>query len=153
MIKNKNKIKFEISAGGIVFRKVGRDCQIAFLLDPYKKWTFAKGHPTSRQESLEDAALRETREEMGLKNLRVVEKLGKIDLWFWRKLQGKKVLIHKPVYYFLMQAPADAQMRPERAEKISKTRWVDINEAIKFSSYKNIHPLLKKAILKINKLP
>ncbi|MEW6407677.1 MAG: NUDIX domain-containing protein [Patescibacteria group bacterium] len=149
----KQKVKFEISAGGIVFRKTRSEFQIAFLLDPYKKWTFAKGHPKSRRESLKDAALRETQEEMGLRSLKVIEKLGKIDLWFWQNLRERKVLIHKPVYYFLMQTKASASgMSPQKSEKIFKTKWVDIEKAIGFSSYKNVRPLIKKAILKIKKL-
>lgn len=143
------KVKFEISAGGIVFKKDGSKIQIAFLLDPYKKWTFAKGHPLNRNESLETAAMRETREELGLKKLRVVEKLGKIDLWF----KKKGVLIHKPVHYFLMQAPSGAKLFPQKKEKIFQAKWVDINKSIEFSGYKNIRPLLKKATLIIKKQP
>jgi len=145
----KKKFKFEISAGGIVFRKIGGKVEIAFLLDPYKKWTFAKGHPLNRSESLEMAAMRETKEELGLNKLRVVEKLGKIDLWF----KKKEVLIHKPVHYFLMQAQNSAKLFPQKKEKIFKAKWVDIDEAVQFSDYKNIRPLLKKAILIIKKQP
>lgn len=140
----RRKVKFEISAGGIVSRKIGHNYQIAFLLDPYEKWTFAKGH-LEKGESLEAAAEREVEEEMGLRNLKIINKLGKIDFWFrWR---GK--LIHKLVYYFLMEAPTHSKPKPQKKEGITKIKWVDINEAMDFCSYKNIKPLLKKAISKI----
>lgn len=140
-----NKVKFEISAGGIVFRKTRRGSDIAFILDPYKKWTFAKGHP-KKGESLAACAKRETEEETGLKNLKMIEKLGKIDLWFWRK----GFLIHKPVYYFLMMSPNErARMRPQRKEKIFKAAWIEIDKALAFSGYKNVRPLLKRAISEI----
>lgn len=152
MPQNKKKVKFEISAGGIVFKKLKiKDerlkAMIAFILDPYRHWAFPKGH-IKKGEKVISAALRETKEETGICDLKIIDKLGKMDFWF----QQKGVLIHKLVYYFLMQTPDHSEMQPQKKEKIFKARWIEIDRALDFCGYKNTKPILKKAILKIKKL-
>jgi ADP-ribose pyrophosphatase YjhB (NUDIX family) len=134
-------MKLEITAGGIVCQKTNKGIKIAFILDPYNKWAFAKGH-VEKGEKTASAALRETQEEMGISDLKLIEKLGSIDLWF----RQKNVLIHKIVYYFLMEAMAGVKTHPQRKEKIKAVKWVDLDHALEFASYKDIKPLLKKAI-------
>lgn len=133
--------KLEISAGGIVYKKTPHGYKILFVLDPFGKWTFPKGH-VEKGEKIKDAALRETREEAGLKDLRVVLDLGKIDYWF----RWKGELVHKLVYFFLIEAPFSAQAMPQKKEGISEVRWVDLDKALEFSSYKDIRRALKKGI-------
>ncbi len=62
--------KNELSAGGVVFKYMNGRVMIGFILDPYKKWIFAKGH-VEEGETIKQAAVRETKEEMGLKALRI----------------------------------------------------------------------------------
>lgn len=134
-------MRLEISAGGIVFQKTKKGIKIAFLLDPFNKWTFPKGH-VEKGEKTASAALRETREEMGIEDLKIVEKLGPIDFWF----RWKGELIHKIVYYFLMKVKTGAETRPQKKEGIKEVKWIDIDRALEFSSYKDVRPALKKAI-------
>jgi 8-oxo-dGTP pyrophosphatase MutT (NUDIX family) len=135
----------EISAGGIVFKRTPRGVRVAFILDPFGKWAFAKGH-VEAGESIEQAAVRETMEEMGLDQLRIVVPLGTIDFWFrdrYRKeLRG--VLVHKYVHYFLMEAPSDAKGHPQRQEKIRRIIWVGLGRLMKTSSYDDVRPILEK---------
>ena len=77
----KEPFEREISAGGVVFRRKGNRIWIAMMQDPYEKWTFPKGRVESG-EALEEAAARETLEELGLEQIRLFESLGKIDIWF-----------------------------------------------------------------------
>lgn len=136
----------EISAGGIVYKKGEGGLKIAFILDPFRKWTFAKGH-LEEGETLEEAALRETREEMGLKNLKIIAPLGKTDIWFRDRWQHKGAMVHKTIHHFLMRAPRDAVAHPQTAEKIRKVRWVPIGKAVSFCGYKNILGVLGKAVV------
>lgn len=137
----REKHKTEVSAGGIVFKKNKKEIFIAFILDPFNKWTFAKGH-VEKGEKSELAAIREVEEEMGTSGLKIIEYLGKIDFWFKDKWQ----VIHKFVYYYLMEAPKDVKMKPQKYEKIQEIRWVPIEEVLKFSSYKDVEKVLKKAV-------
>jgi len=134
-------MRLEISAGGIVYQKTKKGIKIAFLLDPFGKWTFSKGH-VEKGEKVASAALRETKEEMGIKDLKIIEKLGPIDFWF----RWKGELIHKIVYYFLMEVKPGVKARPQKKEGIKEVRWVDLDHALKFASYKDVKPVLKKAI-------
>jgi len=135
----------EVSAGGIVYKKGEGGLRIAFILDPFRKWTFAKGH-LEEGETLAEAALRETQEEMGLKNLKVIAPLGKTDIWFRDRYKHKGVLVHKTIHHFLMRAPRDAKAHPQKAEKIRKVRWVPVSRAVSFCGYKNVLGVLQKAL-------
>ncbi len=141
------RTKVEISAGGIVFKRTPKGVRIAFIMDPFSKWAFAKGH-VEKGEAIVDAALRETREEMGLGRLRVIEQLGTIDFWFRDRYrpETKGVLVHKYVHYFLMQAPSRAKGSPQRKEKIRRIIWVGLRHAMRTSSYEDVQPILEKAI-------
>ncbi len=149
--KRRPHIKMEFAAGGVVYMRTGRGPLVGFILDPYRKWTFAKGH-IERGEKSADAARRETEEEMGLHGLRVIAPLGKIDLWFYerfrhgRRVYGKRTLIHKPVHYFLMRAPTGMRAAPQRGELIHAVRWVPVREALSVLSYKNTRPILEQAL-------
>lgn len=142
-----DRIKVEISAGGIVFKRTPKGVRIAFIMDPFNKWAFAKGH-VEKEESIVDAAVRETREEMGLRKLRVVEPLGTIDFWFRDRYRAetKGVLVHKYVHYFLMQTPAGAYGKPQKTEKIRRIIWTPLQKAMATSSYDDVRPILRKAL-------
>ncbi len=139
----------EYSAGGIVFRKNSQGIEIAFLLDPFRKWTFAKGH-IEQGESLVGAGVREVKEEMGITRVRVLAPLGKIDWWFQERRADarspKGAMVHKFAYYFLMQVPSGTQLHPQKSERISAVRWVPLDRALKFSSYEDVRLVLAKAI-------
>ena len=152
-MKNKPHIKkstrTEYSAGGIVFRKLKRGIEIAFLLDPFDKWTFAKGHIDPGETSAL-AAMREVREELGIEKVAIIAPLGKVD-WRFREQRGnahsqRGVLVHKFVDYYLMQVPYQTQLHPQKSEMLKDARWVPLEQAFEFSDYKDIEPVLKKAI-------
>ncbi|MDO8505733.1 MAG: NUDIX domain-containing protein [bacterium] len=149
ILNTRKEVRTEYSAGGVVFRRTSRGIEIAFLLDPFGKWTFAKGH-IEKGESIKFAAIREVKEEMGVRFLSVVTPLGRIDWWF-KEQRGsayapKGAMVHKFVYYFLMEAPTNTRLRAQKSELISAVRFVPISEALSLSSYKDVKPVLKKAL-------
>lgn len=158
----KRLTRTEYSAGGIVFRRTSRvhaeranspaqrgGIEIAFLLDPFRKWTFAKGH-IERGESIKSAAVREVKEELGIKVLRVVAPLGRIDWWF-KERRGtvhspRGAMVHKFAYYFLMETPSHTVLRAQKSELIRAVRWVPLSSALRFSNYKDVKPVLRRAL-------
>lgn len=133
----------EFSAGGIVFRKTDAaatiDFEFALILNSYDKWTFPKGK-IEKKEKPQDTAIREVGEEIGVKDLRVVVLLDKIDYWY-----KAEDLIHKFVYFYLMEADKNSKLLPQ-IEEIKDVRWFDFYSASDILGYKKDDlPLLKKA--------
>ena len=139
-------MKLEFSAGGIIYKYDGQEFSFVLILDSFGKWTFPKGH-IEKGEKPELAAQREVGEEVGIKNLKVIKLIDKIDYWF----KDKDELIHKFVYYFLMEAPKDAKLKPQVTE-IQDGRWFSPKDAIKILDYKkDSEGLLKKAFAELKK--
>lgn len=96
------ELKFEISAGGIVYKKEGN--QILWLTTQHslhKGWGFPKGLIGDKVENepKEDAALREVEEEGGVK-ARIVNPQPVEVKYNYR---FKEFFVKKTVYYFLME--------------------------------------------------
>ncbi|MFH2063051.1 MAG: NUDIX domain-containing protein [bacterium] len=142
------RARIEVSAGGIVYKRTPKGVRIALVLDPFVgKWTFAKGH-VEAGETVRQAAVRETSEEMGLDNIKVIAPLGKIDFWFRDNYRPeiRGTLIHKHVHYFLMEVPAAEVRHPRPEEKVKKIIWVDPRRAKIMSSYVDVRPVLSRAV-------
>lgn len=147
--KKGEKPRIEVSAGGLTFKRTRRGIFFAMVNDSYGKWTFPKGH-VKRGESYEDAAEREVMEEVGLDDLRYVVDLGKIDIWFRDRYVFKGRLIHKFIHYYLFEVPPSARLKKpiptHSGEKIRGVAWIPASHIVKRSSYKDMRPIIKKAM-------
>lgn len=94
-------MKHEISAGGIVYKRVESRLWLICQHSQHKGWVFPKGlvGDSEKDESMEKAAVRETREEGGVE-ARVIEQLPDPVEYFYT-FGGHR--IKKTVYYFLME--------------------------------------------------
>ena len=139
----------EVSAGGLVFKRVNGMVYFAMVKDSYGKWAFPKGH-VRQGESYRDGALREIDEEMGLKGLKVICRLDTIDIWFRDRFVHKGKLVHKYIHYFLLEAAPEAVVRrpeaQEQGETIRAVSWVPARELLKRSSYRDMVSIIKKAL-------
>lgn len=142
------KVQVEISAGGIVYKRTRKGLRLALMLDPFGKWTFAKGH-VEEGETFEQAAVRETTEEMAIRGLQLRQPLGTIDFWFREKYRpgSKGMLVHKFVHYYLMEAPPGEWGSPQKNEKIRKITWTQPLGAVRLSGYEDVRPVLEKALI------
>jgi 8-oxo-dGTP pyrophosphatase MutT (NUDIX family) len=137
---SKRRPDLEVSAGGIVFRRLP-DLTPQFLLikDSYDNWGFPKGHLEDRETPAE-AALRETAEETGLADLVVQGPIRVID-WHFR-FRGRH--IHKYCHFFLFQS-ADGNPSPQLDEGITACEWHALDRALETLSYDNARGVLKRA--------
>lgn len=132
-------VRIEISAGGVIYRYAGNDGSIDVLLirDGYDNWGFPKGH-LEGQETSEEAALRECREETGLDHLETTARVGMTD-WYFR---DGAVLVHKFCDYFLLRADPAEEARPQRGEGIRACEWLAPEKAITRVTYDNARHIL-----------
>jgi diadenosine hexaphosphate hydrolase (ATP-forming) len=154
LISSRNKAQterhlIEVSAGGLVFRRVRGQVQFAMVRDSYERWTFPKGH-VQAGETYSRAANREIREETGLNRLRFVRPLGHIDIWFRDRFVHKGKLVHKYIHYYLFEtAPTSKLRRPPPvagSEQITGVTWVPAEKILERSSYKDLRPIIRQAI-------
>jgi 8-oxo-dGTP pyrophosphatase MutT (NUDIX family) len=136
----KRRADREVSAGGIVFRRLPEQPpEFLLIRDSYQKWGFPKGH-LEEGESPGEAALRETMEETGLEALRLHGPIRIID-WHFR-LRGR--LIHKYCHFFLFEC-LEGEPRPQLDEGISDCRWLPLEGAMATLSYDNARGVLRRA--------
>jgi 8-oxo-dGTP pyrophosphatase MutT (NUDIX family) len=146
MIKKISKARHEVSAGGLVFKRLGGQILFAMIKDSYGKWTFPKGH-VEPGETIVEAAAREILEELALEEICLLERLGKIDIWFKDPNFRGKSLIHKDIYFYLFSAPANATIRPVATEHVLEAAWVPAKELLKKFGYENLTPIINRAFV------
>ncbi len=137
---SKRRAELEVSAGGIVFRRVpGEVPRYLLIRDSYNNWGFPKGH-LEGDESPAEAALRETAEETGLQQLVLQGPIRVID-WHFR-FRGRH--IHKYCHFFLFESP-EGEVCPQVDEGITACQWRPLPEALEILSYDNARGVLKRA--------
>jgi 8-oxo-dGTP pyrophosphatase MutT (NUDIX family) len=137
---NKKRAEREVSAGGIVFRRVpGEPTRFLLIRDPYRNWGFPKGH-LEDGETPAEAADRETCEETGLERLILHGPIRLID-WHFR-FRGRR--IHKYCHFFLFESTEGTPV-PQQSEGISDYSWLPLDKALKKLSYDNARGVLKRA--------
>ena len=137
---SKRRAELEVSAGGIVFRRIpGEGARYLLIRDSYNNWGFPKGH-LEGSESPAEAAMRETAEETGLQQLILQGPIRVID-WHFR-FRGRH--IHKYCHFFLFESP-DGEPCPQVDEGITACQWRPLPEALDLLSYDNARGVLKRA--------
>ena len=111
------------SAGGVVHRSVDGRTEVVLVHRRHPVlWALPKGTPDSG-ETVEETALRETREETGLE-VEIERQLRSIRYYFVRGTTR----FHKTVHFFLMH-PVGGSTDAHDAE-FDEVRWVEVDEAL-----------------------
>ena len=115
-------MKFQFSAGGIVYKDKGAKILLA-QHSQHHGWVFPKGLIGDRQkgENKEDTARREVEEETGVK-AKIIKPLTPVTYWF--VLEKEKV--RKTVYYFIMEFVGGDITKHDR--EMEKVEWLPVEE-------------------------
>ena len=137
--KNPGKRVEEVSAGGLV---VNKSREMGLLIGRIDKrgrmlWSLPKGH-IEEGESPEQAALREVREETGIKSS-ITRSLGVIDFWFMA--EGKR--IHKTVHHFLF-AEISGRLEAQISE-VDEVKWFPLDDIAKTLAYPDERKLIQRS--------
>ncbi|OGK20340.1 hypothetical protein A2866_04645 [Candidatus Roizmanbacteria bacterium RIFCSPHIGHO2_01_FULL_39_8] len=146
------KFKTEISAGGIVFKKIlnpqnSQTRNFLWLItqhSQHKGWGFPKGliGDTNSKESMEEAALREVEEEGGVKAKIASKKPVEVKY----KYRFDDYLVDKTVFYFLMEYISGDPKNHDW--EMMDAKFVSVDEVKKILTYKSDQEAFAK-ILKL----
>ena len=132
----------QVSAGGAAFRINDGKTEFAVVaVNPSRRWQLPKGL-VDEDETAEQAALREVREEAGIE-CEIVEKIETIEYWYFGNEKGGRVRYHKFVLFYLMKyISGDTR---DHDHEISEVRWVLPDEAIEMLAFKGEKEVIEKA--------
>ena len=132
----------QVSAGGVVYRGGSTDMEVVIVrVVPEQRWQLPKGI-IDDGETIEQAALREVREESGM-TAEIVAPLETIEYWFTADWDNIRRRIHKFVHFFLMRhKDGDGS---DHDHEVDEVRWVTIDEALQTLKFKAERDLVQKA--------
>jgi 8-oxo-dGTP pyrophosphatase MutT (NUDIX family) len=126
------------SAGGVVHRTLAGRTEVVLVhrhVPPL--WALPKGTPAAG-ETLEETAIRETREESGLA-VEVEEPIRSILYFFVRG----RTRFHKTVHFFLMR-PIGGDLS-EHDHEFDEVRWVQLEEALQLMTHATERTVVERA--------
>jgi 8-oxo-dGTP pyrophosphatase MutT (NUDIX family) len=133
------RIKYEVSAGGLVLRRNGADLEALLIGRGMPRvWSLPKGHVEAR-ETHEQAALREVREETGCW-AEILCKLSDIAYWFYLNRTKHKKSVH---FYLMNYLSGDTA---NHDHEVDEARWFEIKAAKKALKYVNEKRLVDLAL-------
>lgn len=135
----------EPTSGGMVFRRNPKTNEIEILLiqDAKDRWTIPKGH-IEEKESAKDTAEREIREETGLKDIEVMNWLGKINFRYRRA--NSLVLMTTEIFLVHAKSGTD-KLKPE--DWMNGIEWFSANDALDKIEYEDIGKIILLGMKKI----
>ncbi len=128
----------ELASGVVLVR--GRRHEVLLLHQADEdRWCLPKGH-VDPGESLEAAAVRETREETGIADVQLEGELGEVSYRFFDP--RKSANVHKSVVYFLARTTETA-VRPEAI--FDRAEWMSLAESLKRVPFDTDRAMLRAA--------
>jgi 8-oxo-dGTP pyrophosphatase MutT (NUDIX family) len=143
-LKNAFFKKFTLihAAGGFVQNEKGE----VLMMFRRGKWDLPKGK-LDKNESSEACAIRETEEETGLKNVKLISLL----LTTWHTYHEGSRYVLKETKWFLMKVKGEQQLIPQASEDITRLEWVSKNELQKYmqNSYPSVADVLNAGFVQL----
>lgn len=140
-----SKIPIEQKAGAIIYAKHDGVVYLALVHDVFGYWTLSKGG-VETGESIEDGAVREIKEELGI-DITLEDKLGDIEYMAFHPVEGK---IRKQVAFFLAKTEYQ-ELKLQSSGGLDKAAWFQLHEVVDLTVYDDILPLIAKAVELISK--
>ncbi len=135
------KLPKEELGGAVVIRKEGKKVFFALVHDVFGYWTFSKGH-LEAGEDVQTGTEREIREELGVKKLKVIEKIGDNEYLASDPETGPT---RRHVNYFLIETP-DEELHLESSGGLDDAAWFSLKEVRGLKMYDDIKPVLDEAV-------
>ena len=128
----------EKSAGIVLFRNISNKNEFLLLNYPQGHWDFIKGK-VEQNETLHETAIRETKEETGISNIKLIDGFKESVEYDFR---FKNEDIHKKVIFFLAKT---SEKKISLSHEHNDYLWLGYNDALKKTTFKNAKNVLSKA--------
>lgn len=147
---DKNKERFQLDleklpkeelGGAVVIRRDREKIHFALVHDVFGYWTFSKGH-LAKDEDIEKGTVRKTKEEIGLKNLNILKKIGENEYIAADPETGPT---RRHVNFFLVETK-DKVLKLESSGGLDDARWFTLDEVRDLKMYPDIKPVLEAAL-------
>jgi 8-oxo-dGTP diphosphatase len=134
--------KSQVSAGGVVFRRRGRGIKVVLIsVGEKERWQLPKGL-VRKNESEENAAQREVREETGCET-ELIKLIDPVEYWYVGSTKQGRVRFHKIVHFYLLKYKAGDTN--DHDDEVNEARWVSIGEAQTMLAFKSEKEVVAKA--------
>src|SRR5215211_1634462 len=132
----------QVSAGGVAFRWKDSHSEIAIVsVKPKLRWQLPKGI-VDADESPQQAAVREVREEAGVET-DLIKLIETIEYWYRSVKYGKPVRFHKFVHFYLLKYKSGNVA--DHDHEVEESRWVSFEEALELLDFKSERDVVEKA--------
>ena len=138
------KLPKEELGGAVVIRRGKDEIYFALVHDVFGYWTFSKGHLEAR-ENIEKGTAREIKEELGVKNLEILKKIGENEYIAADPETGPT---RRHVSYFLIETK-DKELKLESSGGLDDARWFTLEEVRELKMYSDIKPVLEAALAEL----
>jgi 8-oxo-dGTP pyrophosphatase MutT (NUDIX family) len=132
----------EIAAGGVLYRRGPTGVEVV-VGEQTDRLTGARTHRLPKgkigeRETLEEAALREVREETGF-SARIVSPLGHVEYTY----RERGASVEKGVHFFLMELEPGAAATPDG--ELEKIAWLPLEEACRILTFEPERRIVERA--------
>lgn len=132
-------------AGAVVYAENDGDIYFALVHDIFGHWTLSKGKvgdkPEFENETVEEGAVREIKEEIGL-DIEIEKELGKNEYVASHPELGK---VRKQVTYFLAKSD-HSELTLENKGGLDDAKWFKVADILDLNFYEDILPIVTKAV-------
>ena len=127
-------------AGAVVYAEHEGELYLALVHDIFGHWTLSKGK-IEEKETVEEGAIREIKEEMGL-TIKLEDELGNNEYVASHPELGK---VRKQVHYFLANT-SYGEIELEQKGGLDDAKWFKVADILELNFYEDILPIVTKAI-------
>jgi 8-oxo-dGTP pyrophosphatase MutT (NUDIX family) len=134
--------KQQVSAGGVAFRRARGKVYVALIsVGERGRWQLPKGL-VGKNEPVEEAAVREVREETGLET-ETVSPIDVVEYWYFASSGSGRIRFHKFVHFFLLRYRAGRTSNHDH--EVNEARWVELTRAEEMLAFANEKKILARA--------
>ena len=140
-ISDLSKLPIEKLGGGVVYRNHEKGLFLALVHDVFGYWTLSKRH-LEEGEKVEEGAARGLKEELGIKNFELNEKIGENEYFASDPERG---LVRRQVTYFLAET-SDKELALHASGGLDDAKWFKEEELGELKIYDDVRKIIDKGL-------